>query len=106
MVLSALKWFFQGSSSWFFESLQSWREMNCTTIFGNFCAAVYPLSGTLPQLVFHQNLVISFLLEYLQVPNSLAICPLASLTAMLAKDLGQDFYPHSCKFLTTFIDII
>ncbi|CAG8452160.1 712_t:CDS:2 [Ambispora gerdemannii] len=87
-------------SSFFKESLESWRELNLTANFCAFVREVYALSGTLVQVVHHAEEIVVLLKKHLQIENNMAIEPLLSLTVNLAKDLGEDFYPHYASVLT------
>lgn len=100
-------------STWFELSLYAWQELNCTAPFARLCSVLRPLVGTLPRLLFHQQVIVTELFDMLQEASSdanssarLALVPTLSLTAMLAKDLGPDFAPHFPLFFARLVPLL
>lgn len=90
-------------STWFELSLIEWKELNCSAAFAEFCYAVTPMTGTLAKLLFNRERIVKEIFEVLinaskDDSNHLGLVPVLSLTAMLAKDLGSEFYCYFAEF--------
>ena len=64
------------SDSFFHQDLLQWQELNCTSHFTQFVAAVSPFVQSLAQVLFHKGKIVELLLEHLRVKDSLALRPL------------------------------
>lgn len=101
-------------STWFELSLNEWKELNCSASFAKFCYAVTPMTGTLAKLLFNRERIVKEIFEVLknsnkdgpESPNRLALVPVLSLTAMLAKDLGSEFHCHFAEFFQLLLPIL
>lgn len=101
-------------STWFELSLNEWKELNCSAAFAKFCYAVTPMTGTLAKLLFNKDKIVSEIFSVLKKANSegpesaarLALVPVLSLTAMLAKDLGSEFQCHFAEFYGLLLPIL
>lgn len=94
----------QDDQSWFGLALGEWRELNLTAGFATFYSEVYPISLSLPQLLFHRDEIISLLVNHLsQDQKGLAAAPLSALAATLAKDLGEELAPAFPQLLDSLL---
>ena len=101
-------------STWFELSLIEWKELNCSAAFAKFCYAVTPMTGTLAKLLFNKDKIVSEIFSVLKKANEegpesaarLALVPVLSLTAMLAKDLGSEFQCHFAEFYRLLLPIL
>jgi U3 small nucleolar RNA-associated protein 20 len=101
-------------STWFELSLNEWKELNCSAAFAKFCYAVTPMTGTLAKLLFNKDKIVSEIFSVLKKANDegpesaarLALVPVLSLTAMLAKDLGSEFQCHFAEFYRLLLPIL
>lgn len=102
------------STTWFELSLTEWKELNCSAAFAKFCYAVTPMTGTLAKLLFNRDRIVEEIFGVLkgaqvEGPESsarLALVPVLSLTAMLAKDLGSEFLVHFPRFYKLLLPIL
>lgn len=101
-------------TTWFELSLIEWKELNCSAAFAKFCYAVTPMTGTLAKLLFNKDKIVSEIFLVLKKANEegpesaarLALVPVLSLTAMLAKDLGSEFQSHFAEFYSLLLPIL
>lgn len=101
-------------TTWFELSLNEWKELNCSAAFAKFCYAVTPMTGTLAKLLFNRDRIVAEIFEVLrraneegpESPTRLALVPILSLTAMLAKDLGSEFLVHFPQFYQLLLPIL
>lgn len=85
---------FSSADSLFKEVLDKWKDTNLSENFSNFVREVQPLCGSLPQLVHHQQCVMSIIVRYLEKRDSLSLEPLLDLLVHFARDLGARFEKH------------
>jgi hypothetical protein len=89
--------------SYFSESVKKWKDLNLSATFTEFYREVAPVSESLPQVIHHQERIMSLLEKYIhqQDPLSLSslfeyLCESAyadfSMLVQFARDLGEDFY--------------
>eukprot|EP00850_Spirogloea_muscicola_P013633 SM000093S24444 [mRNA] locus=s93:494111:510484:+ [translate_table: standard] len=81
------------STSFFHESLLRWRELNSAADFNTLYQELLPLVQTMPQLLHHRDAIVSALLSRMRLDAALSLDPILSLTAILARDLREDFLP-------------
>eukprot|EP00092_Neocalanus_flemingeri_P037576 GFUD01040911.1.p1 GENE.GFUD01040911.1~~GFUD01040911.1.p1 ORF type:complete len:2557 (+),score=666.17 GFUD01040911.1:40-7710(+) len=86
----------------FSETLTYWRDMNLTTQFQE-CDKKLSKFTSLTQVIFSQTDIVSILCDYLSRGSLLNIQPVLELTAALATDLQQEYYPHLEKVLDILI---
>lgn len=82
------------TSSYFRASLEHWNELNLSESYTEFARRVYPLSESLPQILYHQDAIMELLTEYISKKDELCMEPLLSLVAQFARDLGAKFEKH------------
>ncbi|KAL1960081.1 hypothetical protein VTO42DRAFT_253 [Malbranchea cinnamomea] len=82
------------TSSYFRTSLEHWAELNLSENFTEFCQRVGRLCESLPQILYHQDEIMSLLIEYISKKDELCMEPLLSLVAQFARDLGPRFEKH------------
>lgn len=90
----------------FHQQLLAWKELNCTAYFTHFVQEVTPLCKTFNLIVYHRNEIVDILIKHLQIPNSLALEPLAKLMTYLASDLRHEFYPFFPRFVEVLASVI
>jgi len=90
------------SSCVFSETLTYWRDMNLTTQFQQ-CDKKLKKFTSLTQVIFSQAEIVTTLCDYLTRGTVLDIQPVLELTAALATDLQQEYYPHLEKVLDILI---
>jgi U3 small nucleolar RNA-associated protein 20 len=62
--------------SYFSESVRKWRDLNLSATFTAFYHAAAPVSESLPQVVHHQETIVSLLEEYIARQDPLAMASL------------------------------
>jgi U3 small nucleolar RNA-associated protein 20 len=82
------------TNSFFKEVLDRWKDTNLSENFTSFVREVQPLCGSLPQLIHHQQCVMSIIVRYVEKRDSLSLEPLLDLLANFAHDLGARFESH------------
>lgn len=82
------------TSSHFRASLEHWKDLNLSENYTDFARRVYPLSESLPQILYHQDAIMELLTEYISKRDELCMEPLLSLVAQFARDLGAKFEKH------------
>ncbi|XP_064627386.1 small subunit processome component 20 homolog [Lineus longissimus] len=92
--------------TFFTEGLQKWSELNCTEHFTNFSKEITNQVQSLPQLIHHEEQIITALRTHLQVPQSMALQPILDLVVQLARDLQVDFYPHFPGFFSIIVGLL
>jgi U3 small nucleolar RNA-associated protein 20 len=71
-----------------------------------FTREVQGYARSLPQLLYHKDRIVDLLIRHLNVENSLALEPLLSLVATLARDLQEEFYPYFNRFFQTISSLL
>ncbi|XP_055345740.1 small subunit processome component 20 homolog [Paramacrobiotus metropolitanus] len=95
-----------GEESFFFENYNKWLDLNRTQHFADFQKDVRNKINSYAMIVHHKDTIVAALLRHLAVENSLALEPLLDLTASLARDLQEDFYPYFGDFFRTLSDCV
>ena len=62
--------------SFFSESVKKWRDLNLSATFTEFYRRVLPVSESLPQVVYHQEAIMTLLEEYIARQDELALISL------------------------------
>ena len=93
------------NGSHFESGLLYWKELNLSQNFASFVQDVAPLCDSLPQLLHHQERILSTLLQYVGLQDALSLQPLLSLLSDLAHDLGATFEPYFLTALSALISI-
>jgi len=62
--------------SYFSESVTKWRDLNLSATFTEFYRSVVPVSESLPQVIHHQDKIMSLLEEYISRQDALALASL------------------------------
>ncbi|KAI8909755.1 armadillo-type protein [Gorgonomyces haynaldii] len=78
--------------SFFIDCLEKWMDRNLTLPYTDFRHSVDQYSGSLAQILHHKKEIVELLGIYLRDPLSAEAC--MELTASLAMDLQDEFYPH------------
>jgi len=82
------------SDSFLKEALDRWKDTNLSENFSNFVREVQPICGSLPQMIHHQQRVMSIITSYIEKRDDLSLEPLLDLLANFAHDLGARFESH------------
>jgi len=90
------------SSCVFTETLSYWRDMNLSTLFQE-CDKKLIKFSSLTQVIFSQTDIVSILCDYLSRGTVLNLQPFLELTAALATDLQQEYFPHLAQVLEVLI---
>ncbi|XP_071791922.1 small subunit processome component 20 homolog isoform X2 [Asterias amurensis] len=94
------------SDTFFAAGLAKWMDLNCTQDFTNFTRDISGQVDSFPQLVHHEEEIITALKTHLKVKKSLAYQPLLDLLVQLARDLQTDFYPHFEEFFSIIVSLL
>lgn len=81
----------EGEACHFKTSLEEWKDLNLTEDFVTFARKVEPLCQTLPQLLHHQDQIMSHLVAAIDMENPLSLEPLLNLMVHFGHDLGSRF---------------
>lgn len=71
-----------------------------------FTREIQKYARSLPQLLYHKDRVVDLFIHHLSVEGSLALEPLLSLVATLARDLQEEFYPYFNRFFQTISSLL
>lgn len=82
------------TSSHFRSAFEHWVELNLSENFVAFSRQVNPLCESLAQILYHEERIMSLLVEFIEKRDSLCMEPLLSLLAQFARDLGVKFEKH------------
>lgn len=88
------------TSSYFRSAFDHWVELNLTETFVQFARRVGPLSESLAQILYHEDKIMGFLVEFIDKRDQNAMEPLLSLLAQFARDLGVRFEKHFAAAVT------
>ncbi|KAJ5101622.1 hypothetical protein NUU61_003844 [Penicillium alfredii] len=88
------------TSSYFRSALDHWAEMNLSDNFTQFTRRVNLLSESLAQILYHEEKIMSLLVEFIEKRDQLCLEPLMSLLAQFARDLGVRFEKHFSAAVT------
>ena len=91
-------------TSHFHQSLGHWSTLNFSEAYSRFQQKLIPLAGSLEQVVYNREEIISLLRQSLNEHNPLITETLLDLIVQLARDLQGDFYVYYKECL--FVDII
>ncbi|KAJ8506605.1 hypothetical protein OPV22_007491 [Ensete ventricosum] len=93
-------------SSFLLESLVYWRELNTAEDFISFYEKMMPLVQTLPQVILHKEIIISELLDRLNVKARLSLEPILMLISALSRDLLDEFLPFLQRLTNALVDLL
>ncbi|CAL9093376.1 unnamed protein product [Musa textilis] len=93
-------------SSFLRESLVCWRELNTTEDFISFYEKMMPLVQTLPQVILHKEIIMSELLDRLNVKARLSLEPILMLISALSRDLLDEFLPFLQRLINALVDLL
>lgn len=85
------------TETYFYKGLEKWVDLNYTASFHEFTSKVKRSCQTLALLIYHKDSVIQTLVEFIARGDELSLQPILDLTAQIARDLQQDFYPYFPK---------
>lgn len=80
--------------SYFKDALVEWRDINLSEVFTKFARRVAPLCESLPQVLHHDNRILSLLIEAIEKKDENSAQPLLKLLEAFAHDLGARFEKH------------
>ena len=87
-------------------TLEKWVELNCTAQFGAFHAAVSPLLLSVPLMLRRREELFEILNVHLAGAPGMALKPILEVTAAVAADLRQEFYPEFPRLLLTLAGLL
>jgi U3 small nucleolar RNA-associated protein 20 len=90
--------------SHFHQSLEHWSTLNFSEAYSKLHNTLISLAGSLEQVVYNREQIISLLRQSLNEHDPLIIETLLDLIVQLARDLQSDFYIYYKEYL--FVDII
>ena len=76
------------------STLERWVELNSTVQFKEFRTQLAPLVMTVPLILRRRQQIFEIVRAHLAVAPAIAIKPMLEVTAALAVDLRQEFYPE------------
>ncbi|PYI11417.1 HEAT repeat protein [Aspergillus sclerotiicarbonarius CBS 121057] len=88
------------TSSYFRSAFEHWTELNLSDNFAQFARRVHPLCESLAQILYHEEKIMNYLVEYIEKRDKLSIEPLLGLLAQFARDLGVRFEKHFATAVT------
>ncbi|RAK86222.1 HEAT repeat protein [Aspergillus costaricaensis CBS 115574] len=88
------------TSSYFRSAFEHWVELNLSDNFVHFVRKVNPLCESLAQILYHEDKIMSLLVEFIEKRDSLSMEPLLGLMAQFARDLGVRFEKHFATAVT------
>ncbi|KAE8334913.1 hypothetical protein BDV24DRAFT_169715 [Aspergillus arachidicola] len=88
------------NSSHFRSAFDHWTELNLSDNFAQFARRVNPLCESLVQILYHEEKIMSLLVEFIEKRDHLSMEPLLSLLAQFARDLGVKFEKHFATSVT------
>ena len=88
------------TSSYFRSALDHWVEMNLSDNFSQFARLVNNRSESLAQILYHEEKIMSLLVEFIEKRDQNSLEPLMSLLAQFARDLGVRFEKHFATSVT------
>ncbi|KAG0093776.1 U3 snoRNP protein [Podila epicladia] len=94
------------TGSFFNDSLEEWKELNLSAPFVRFGLDVKNFCQTLPQLLYHKDMVVDLLVKNLNDGNVLALEPILDLTTQLSKDLDQELFPDVERLLKAILPLV
>lgn len=93
-------------TSHFFASFEHWREINLSASFTNFAGDVEDIVQTLPQILYHDETILSTLLHYIDRHELLSLQPLLDLLAQFCHDLGPDFLKFYERSVNSMVNLL
>ncbi|XP_031478045.1 uncharacterized protein LOC116249069 [Nymphaea colorata] len=93
-------------STFFKDALVYWRELNTAEDFISVYEEVMPLVQTLPQILLHKENLVSKLLEKIHMQAKLSLEPLLRLTAVLSRDLQEEFLPFLRRLCKSIVELL
>lgn len=88
------------------ETMERWIELNCTGQFDAFRAELSPMLLSLPLMLRRRSAIFEALRRHLTGAQRLALKPMLEVTAALAADLRQEFYPEFGPLLATLAGLL
>ena len=85
------------------QELERLRELDTTTEFRRFYYKLWPLIQSLPEILHHQQAVVSLLIERVENVRDDSLPSVLKLISSLAKDLQEDILPHFHSFMTALL---
>ena len=82
-------------------AMERWVELNCTKQFGEFRKELEPMLLSLPLILHQRTKIFEAVRRHLAGAPSIALKPMLEVTAALAADLRQEFYPEFEPLLAT-----
>ncbi|KAK6201164.1 armadillo-type protein [Scheffersomyces amazonensis] len=92
-------------SSHFISTLDHWREVNLSGNFTELVEKIDNYSQSLPQIIYHQQIIFDSLYDSIQKNDIHSIQPLLELLSQFIHDLGPDFMPFYERFLNLLTEI-
>ena len=83
------------------RTLERWVELNCTAGFSAFHAEIAPILLSVPLMLHRRSELFACLRRHLASAASLSLKPMLEVTAAVAADLRQEFYPEFPALLST-----
>ncbi|GAV51625.1 hypothetical protein ZYGR_0AF00960 [Zygosaccharomyces rouxii] len=93
-------------TSHFFASFEHWREINLSASFTSFAGDVEDVVQTLPQILYHEETILSALLHYIDRHEPLSLQPLLDLLAQFCHDLGPDFLKFYERSVNSMVNLL
>ncbi|CAR25627.1 ZYRO0A04356p [Zygosaccharomyces rouxii] len=93
-------------TSHFFASFEHWREINLSSSFTSFAGDVENIVQTLPQILYHEETILSTLLHYIDRHEPLSLQPLLDLLAQFCHDLGPDFLKFYERSVNSMVSLL
>ncbi|KAL4895406.1 armadillo-type protein [Aspergillus ambiguus] len=88
------------TSSYLRSAYEHWAELNLSENFVQFARRLNPLCESLAQILYHEEKIMSLLVQYIEKRDHLSMEPLLSLLAQFARDLGSRFEKHFATAVT------
>ena len=83
------------------STLEKWVELNCTAGFAAFQKELAPILLSVPLMLHRRSELFACLRKHLAGAVSLSLKPMLEVTAAVAADLRQEFYPEFPALLST-----
>jgi U3 small nucleolar RNA-associated protein 20 len=93
------------TASYFRVALEKWNESNQSENYTAFSRTVDNISDSLPQILHHEDQIISLLVQSIKSGSVVSLEPLLDLVAQLAHDLGVRFMKHLSVVVDCLIDV-
>lgn len=94
------------TDSYFLTTLEHWKETNLSGVFTEFLNQVEQHCQSLPQLIYHKDLIYQALNEAIAKNDVHSIQPLLELLSQFIHDLGSDFLPYYTQTLKLLTELV